>query len=144
MKVEHRTRIAAPPAELFDVVTNPRQLEDWVTIHEELVAAPAGALRKGSKLTQKLKLAGRCFTVEWTVVESERPRRVVWKGRGPAHSEASVTYELEPNGDGTCFSYTNDYHLPGGPIGRIAGPLVTRVTKRELQASLERLRKLVE
>ena len=144
MKVEHTAMIAATPAELFDVVTDPRRLEDWVTIHADLVEAPAGALRKGSKLTQKLKLAGRCFTVEWTVVESERPRRVVWKGRGPVHSEASVTYELEPNGDGTCFSYQNDYHLPGGPLGRIAGPLVTRVTKRELQASLERLRKLVE
>jgi carbon monoxide dehydrogenase subunit G len=144
MKVEHTTAIDAAPAELFDVVTNPRRLADWVTIHEELVKAPAGALRKGSKLTQKLKLAGRCFTVEWTVVESERPRKVVWKGRGPVHSEASVTYELEPNGGGTRFSYRNDYQLPGGPIGRIAGPLVTRVTKRELEASLERLRKLVE
>lgn len=144
MRVEHTEVIAAPPSELFDVVTDPRRLEDWVTIHEELVQAPAGALRKGSRLTQKLKLAGRCFTVEWKVVESERPRRVVWEGHGPVHSEASVTYELAPNGDGTRFSYVNDYHLPGGPLGRLAGPLVKRVTKRELQASLERLRALVE
>ena len=54
--------------------------------------APAGELKAGSQLTQELKLAGRCFTVHWTVVESERPKKVVWKGRGPMHSEASVTY----------------------------------------------------
>ena len=144
MKVEHTAVIAAPPAELFDVVTDPRRLEEWVTIHNDLVEAPTGALEKGSKLTQQLKLAGRCFTVNWTVAESQRPRKVVWQGRGPMHSKASVTYELEPNGDGTKFSYTNDYHLPGGPLGRVAEPLVKRVTKRELRASLERLRRLVE
>jgi len=144
LKVEHNTVIAAAPAKLFDVVTDAKRLEDWVTIHEALVEAPPGPLKAGSQLTQELKLAGRCFTVHWTVVESERPKRVVWKGRGPLHSEASVTYELEPDGDGTHFSYTNDYHLPGGPLGRVAGPLVARVTKRELQASLEKLRGLVE
>ena len=144
MKVEHSTVIAAAPDELFDVVTDPKRLEEWVTIHERLVKAPPGALRKGSKLTQELKLAGRCFTVHWTVAESDRPRRVVWRGRGPIHSEASVTYQLEPNHAGTRFSYTNDYHLPGGPLGKMAGPLVKRVTKRELEASLERLRALVE
>jgi carbon monoxide dehydrogenase subunit G len=144
MKVEHNAVIDAAPDVLFDVVTDPTRLEDWVTIHDDLVEAPPGELQVGSELTQQLRLAGRCFTVHWTVVESDRPRRVVWKGRGPIHSQASVTYELEPNGDGTRFSYTNDYHLPGGPIGKMAGPLVARVTKKELEASLERLRKLVE
>jgi carbon monoxide dehydrogenase subunit G len=144
MKVERSTVIAASPQEIYDVVTDPKRLEDWVTIHEALVEAPAGELKKGSKLTQQLKLAGRCFTVKWTVVQSDRPRKVVWKGKGPMRSQASVTYELEPNGAGTCFSYVNEYHLPGGPLGKLAAPVVDRVTKGELEASLEKLRTLVE
>ena len=144
MKVERSMVIAASPEEIYDVVTDASRLQDWVTIHEDLVEAPPGALEKGSKLTQQLRLAGRCFTVHWTVVESDRPRRVVWKGRGPIRSQASVTYDLEPNGAGTRFSYMNDYHLPGGPLGKMAGPVVARVTKGELEASLEKLRKLVE
>jgi len=144
MRVEHSARIAAAPEDIFDVLTDASRLEQWVTIHERLVAAPLGPLKKGSELTQLLKLAGRGFKVHWTVVESDRPRRVVWSGRGPVRSKASVTYELDPDGTGTYFSYANEYDLPGGPVGKLAGPMVTRVTTRELERSLEKLRKLVE
>ncbi len=144
MKVERSMVIAATPEEIYDVVTDASRLEDWVTIHENLVDAPPGSLKKGAKLTQQLRLAGRCFTVHWTVVESDRPRRVVWKGRGPVRSRASVTYDLEPNGTDTSFSYSNDYHLPGGPLGKMAEPVVARITTGEIEASLEKLRKLVE
>ena len=144
MRVERIMNIAAPPEDLYDVITDAGRLQDWVTIHEELVEAPPGSLKEGSELTQKLKLAGRRFTVHWTVVESERPRRVVWEGRGPVHSKASVIYDLEPDGRGTRFSYANEYGLPGGRLGRLAGPMVARATKGEMEASLEKLRKLVE
>ena len=144
MRIERSMEIAAAPEEIYDVVTDARRLEDWVTIHDELVQAPPGSLKKGSRLTQRLKLAGRCFTVDWTVVQSDRARRVVWTGRGPVRSKASVTYELEPSGTGTHFSYANEYDLPGGPLGRIAGPMVARVTTGELDRSLDKLRKLVE
>lgn len=144
MRVERSMDIAAAPEEIYDVVTDASRLEDWVTIHQELVDAPSGSLREGSRLTQRLKLAGRSFTVDWTVVQSDRARRVVWKGRGPVRSKASVIYELEPSEVGTHFSYANEYNLPGGPLGRIAGPMVARATRGELDRSLEKLRKLVE
>jgi hypothetical protein len=60
------------------------------------------------------------------------------------HSKAKVINQLEPTDHGTRFSYTNEYHLPGGPLGKMAGPVVRRVTSGELQRSLEHLRKLVE
>lgn len=145
MRVQRSLTIAAPPDRVYDVLVDASRLADWVTIHENLVTAPRGPLRKGSKLTQQLRLSGRCFTVHWTVVENHRPRRVVWEGRGPLRSKAGVTYELEPGDDtNTHFSYTNDYDLPGGPLGKAAGPVVARVTRGELEASLEKLRGLVE
>ena len=144
MRIERSLDFAATPEEIYDVITDASRLKDWVTIHEELVEAPSGSLKKGSQLTQRLKLAGRCFTVDWTVVESDRARRVVWTGRGPVRSKASVTYDLEPSDSGTHFSYANEYDLPGGPLGRMAGPMVARVTTGELNRSLKRLRKLVE
>lgn len=144
MRIVRSMDIAAAPERIYDIVTDASRLKDWVTIHDELLQAPAGSLREGSRLTQRLRLAGRCFTVDWTVVESTRARRVVWTGRGPVRSTASVTYELEPSAAGTRFSYANEYDLPGGPLGRIAGPMVARVTTGELDRSLDKLRGLVE
>ena len=144
MKVERTVEIAAPPERLYEVVMDPGRLEDWVTIHHHLEDAPDGRLRKGSKLTQCLKLAGKKFNVRWTVVENDPCTRVVWEGHGPVASHARVVYEFEGNGAGTRFSYRNEYDLPGGALGRIAGRAVSRVTQKELDGSLQRLRSLVE
>jgi uncharacterized protein YndB with AHSA1/START domain len=144
MKVERSIQIAASPQRVYDVVMDPAQLEDWVTIHHHLEDAPNGPLKKGSKLTQWLKLAGTKFIVRWTVVETEPGTRVVWEGRGPVASRARVVYGLEEDGDVTTFSYMNEYELPGGALGRIAGRAVSRVTQKELDGSLQRLKSLVE
>jgi carbon monoxide dehydrogenase subunit G len=144
VRVERTVEIAASPQQVYDVVMDPARLEEWVTIHHHLEDAPNGRLRKGSKLTQYLKLAGTKFKVRWTVVENEPYVRVVWEGRGPVTSHARVVYELEENGGGTTFSYLNEYDLPGGALGRFAGRAVSRVTQKELEGSLQRLKSLVE
>jgi carbon monoxide dehydrogenase subunit G len=144
MRVERSIRIAATPERIYDVIMDPACLERWVTIHAALEHAPPGPLERGSELTQRLQLAGRGFTVHWKVVENEPARRVVWEGRGPMRSQAGVTYELSPDGDGTRFSYTNEFALPGGPLGRMAGPVVRRATAGELDRSLDLLRAMVE
>ena len=141
--VARTIQIAAPPEAIYDVVMDPKRLADWVTIHHELEKAPAGKLRKGSRLTQSLKLAGRRFRVNWTVVEND-PGRVVWEGRGPVASRARVEYGFSTNGKGTRFSYSNEYELPGGPLGKIAGRAVAKVTEKELEGSLRRLKSLLE
>jgi uncharacterized membrane protein len=146
MKVERNIQIDAPPRRVYDVVMNPHRLEDWVTIHHHLEDAPNGQLKKGSKLTQCLKLAGSKFKVHWTVVQAEPCERVVWEGRGPVGSRAKVQYEFgeSSNGDCTDFHYLNEYDLPGGPLGRIAGRGVARVTQKELDATLQKLKSITE
>ena len=144
MRVERETHIAAPPQRVYDVVMDPERLSDWVSIHDSLEEAPDGQLSKGSELSQRLRLAGRCFTVHWTVVEDEPCRSVTWEGKGPARSRASVSYEFREEDGGTTFVYANEYHLPGGVLGRMAGPAVRRVTAKELDKSLVRLKELLE
>jgi uncharacterized protein YndB with AHSA1/START domain len=145
MRVERSIELKAPPDRVYDVVMDPRRLEEWVTIHVGLKSAPNGELERGSELVQCLKLAGRRFDVHWDVVEADRPKRVVWEGRGPVHSRAKVVYELRPGDDNrTAFSYVNEYSLPGGPLGRIAGGALRGVAERESERTLERLKGLVE
>ena len=144
MKVERTIDIAAPAKDVYDIVMDASRLGDWVTIHDHLEDAPNGRLKRGSKLTQSLKLAGRRFKVRWTVVENEPCRHVVWEGRGPVGSHARVEYGFDENGQATRFSYMNQYDLPGGPLGRVAGRAVSRVTEKALDGSLQRLKSLVE
>jgi carbon monoxide dehydrogenase subunit G len=144
VKVERTVRIQAPPERVYEVVMDPRRLEDWVTIHHHLEDAPNGQLKKGSKLTQCLKLAGKRFNVRWTVVENDPCTRVVWEGRGPVASHARVVYEFSGTNGATTFSYLNEYDLPGGALGRVAGRAVSRMTQKELEGSLQRLKSLVE
>jgi carbon monoxide dehydrogenase subunit G len=137
--------IAAAPADVWEVVMDPRRLRDWVTIHRRLGPVPE-RLRQGSAFEQSLGLRGAHVTVHWTVVELDPPRRAVWEGRGPAHSHASIEYLLEPlGGQRTRFDYVNEFKAPGGPLGAVAGRvLVAGVSQREAQRSLERLKRVVE
>jgi carbon monoxide dehydrogenase subunit G len=144
MKVERSIEIAARPERIYELVMDPDRLGDWVTIHAGLRDAPHGELEKGSELTQCLKLAGQRINVHWKVVRADKPKKVEWDGRGPVSSKARVTYGFEPSGDGTCFTYTNEYNSPGGPLGRIADRVLAGTSARETDRTLERLKKLVE
>ena len=145
MRVERTIEIEAPPERVYDLVMDPKRLGEWVTIHAGLKQSPDGDLRKGSELIQSLKLAGRRFDVHWEVVQAEKPKRVVWEGKGPVHSRAKVVYDLDADGDGkTCFSYMNEYSMPGGPLGRIAGGVLKHTAERESERTLEQLKRLVE
>jgi carbon monoxide dehydrogenase subunit G len=144
MRVERTAHIAAPPKDVYDIVMDPNRLADWVTIHDHLEGSPRTPLKKGSELTQSLKLAGRKFKVHWRVVENEPCEHVVWEGRGPLASHARVEYRFASNEGATNFSYVNEYDLPGGPLGRVAGRAVSRVTQKEVDGSLQRLKQLVE
>ncbi|HKG37432.1 MAG TPA: SRPBCC family protein [Conexibacter sp.] len=144
-RVHCAIEIDAPPERVWDVVMDPRRLADWVTIHRRLGDVPA-RLKKGSTFEQTLNLRGAHLHVAWTVVDVERPRRAVWEGQGPAHSRASIVYELRPDGEsGTIFDYTNEFKPPGGALGAVAGRvLVGGLSQREAQRSLQRLKQVVE
>ena len=143
MKVEREIDLPAPAEDVYAMLMDPARLGEWVTVHEEFVDAPA-ELEQGSEMTQRLKVAGQRFTVNWKVTEADRPSRVTWEGRGPARTTARVVYEIDERDGHTRFSYLNEYELPGGAAGRIAGRAVSAAAGREVERSLERLRAVLE
>jgi len=144
MKVERSITIAASPEAVYRVVMDPHRLSEWVSIHEGLEEAHDGELAAGSELTQSLKVAGQGFTVRWTVVEDDCPRHVVWEGLGPMRTKAKVAYDFASAGEGTRFSYLNEYELPGGFAGKLAARAVAGAAGRETERSLKRLKALLE
>jgi carbon monoxide dehydrogenase subunit G len=139
MRLEREIELPAAPERVYDLVMDPHRLGDWVSIHDGLEEAPEGGLENGSTLVQNLKVAGQGFTVRWTVVEADRPTRARWTGKGPAWTDASVIYGFRPSETGTHFTYVNEYELPGGALGRVAGRAVSAAANREIERSLGRL-----
>jgi uncharacterized membrane protein len=139
-KVSTSIDIDAPPQAVWDVVMDPTRLGDWVTIHRAL--GKHGA----DHMEQTLCLRGVNFHVKWDLAESRKPRLAVWEGRGPAHSKAHTLYRLSELDDGrTRFDYENEFKAPFGPLGAVASrALVGGVPEREADASLRRLKKLIE
>jgi carbon monoxide dehydrogenase subunit G len=144
MKEERTIEIGAPSERVYELVMNPQRLGEWVTIHDHLEDTPPPRLEQGSDLTQCLRLAGRKFRVRWKVVENRPCERVVWEGRGPVASRARVIYDFESDGPRTRFTYLNEYELPGGWLGRLAERTVSRVTAKEIDATMQRLKSLLE
>jgi len=143
MKVEREIDLAASPEQVYEMLMDPSRLGDWVTIHERFEDAPE-TLEQGTRMTQTLKVAGQRFTVNWKVTQAERPAKVTWEGKGPAGTSARVVYDLDEQDDGTHFTYLNEYELPGGAAGRIAGRAVSAAAGREVERSLDRLKKKLE
>ena len=137
--------LGAPPERVWETVMDPTRLGAWVTTHESVEDVEPGAVGEGATFRQRLRLAGRSFEVDWRVIEADRPRLARWHGDGPAGSTARVSYRLAPEDGGTRFEYDNDFALPGGGLGKLAGGLLAAAPgRREARRSLERLRSLLE
>ena len=137
--------IAASPERVWETVMDPTRLERWVTTHDSVAGVQPGPVAEGDSFTQKLRLAGKPFKVDWKVVEADAPRLARWEGDGPAGSTANVVYRLEPEAGGTRFDYENEFALPGGVVGKVAGGLLSAAPgAREARRSLDRLRTLLE
>jgi carbon monoxide dehydrogenase subunit G len=143
-KLEREIHIDAAPEDVYAKLMDPDCLGDWVTIQDELLEAPDGDLEQGDTLVQRCKVAGQRFKLRWKVEQAERPSKTVWRGKGPLGSMAKVTYDLADNDGGTRFTYTNEYSLPGGPVGKIAGRAVVGASGAEADKTLKRLKKLIE
>jgi uncharacterized protein YndB with AHSA1/START domain len=137
--------IAATPQEVWNVVMDVERTHEWVTIHRRLRRHSGGDLRVGYEMQQTLCLRGVKFDVEWELKEVDAPHRAVWAGRGPARSRALIVDELRAVNGGTRFDYRNEFRAPLGPLGAVASrALVGGVPRREADASLRRLKALVE
>ena len=143
--VSAEIEIAAPIADVYDAMMDPGRLGEWVTIHRDVSDAPEPPLSEGDSFEQTLALAGKSFTVRWTVTRADPPKIADWDGRGPAGSGARVGYRLEDAGDATRVRYENAFDFPAGFLGRAAGRLLVRSpAEKEAGRSLERLKSLLE
>jgi carbon monoxide dehydrogenase subunit G len=143
--VSQSVEIDAPIQEVWDLVMDPDRLGDWVTIHESVSDVPAGELKQGSRFLQRMKLKGVPLKVRWEIAELDPPHSARWEGEAAAGAKARISYELSERGEGTVFDYENEFDMPGGKVGKLAGRAFNAASgNREAKKTLARLKELLE
>lgn len=137
--------IAAPPAQVWDLVMDPGRTLEWVTIARGMGDVDDGPLREGFRMEQTLCLRGVNFRVKWRLTEVDAPRFARWEGTGPARSKAVIEDRLTAANGGTRFDYRNEFKTPLGPLGAAASKiLVGGISQREANASLQQAKNILE
>jgi len=142
-QVRESIEISAPAESVWEIVMDPARFDEWVTAHERVKNAPKN-VEEGDSFEQVLCLGGRPIDVEWTLVESDPPNCAEWDADGPRDSGAKVRYLIEADGGASSFVYENDFDLPGGLLGGVAGRFAGAPAKRAVRKSLKRLKALAE
>jgi uncharacterized protein YndB with AHSA1/START domain len=132
--------VNAPLSRVFELVCTPERVAEWnVSIESARRCVPGEAVGLGSRAIFSGRLLGQSLESETEVVEFQPPRVFCTRAiRGP---QLTTRFELEPSGDSTRVLVDVTGVVPGGFVGE---RLAESFLKRELSASLERLRALGE
>jgi uncharacterized membrane protein len=130
--------IAAPVERVWQVMSDVERWPDWTASITTVHRLDTGPLVVGSRAKVKQpKLPG----VVWTVTELTPDRGFVWTAKSPGVRNRGI-HRVEPVGDGesrVTLGVEED-----GPLGRLAGRLLRRLTKRYVDMEAEGLKKRVE
>jgi uncharacterized protein YndB with AHSA1/START domain len=137
---QHTAEIARPVDEVFAFLAEPVNLPRWQTSLLEVRPHRRGPLRPGVEVTETRQFLGRVMETTWVCTEHRPSRRsVIESDAGPVPFRG--TWELEPAGPGTRFTWTLE---AGGLAARVASAVAARMTREELAANTLRLKHLLE
>lgn len=143
--VSQSIEIDAPIEEVWKLIMDPERLGDWVTIHRSVSDVPAGELVEGSRFRQEMRLKGVPLKVRWEVIEADAPNSARWRGEAGAGASARISYALSEVDGRTRFDYENEFELPGGKVGKLAGRAFNAATgDKEARKSLQALKEVLD
>jgi hypothetical protein len=132
--------IRASATDVFDLVSSPERLPEWnASVERARRVQPGVPVCLGSRAIMSGKLLGQTLESETEVVIFEPARAFATRAiRGP---RLTTHILLEPLPEGTRVEVSVSGDVPGGRLGE---KLADGFLRRELTASLERLRQLAE
>ena len=140
---EVSTVIEAPIERVWEFVDKPENEVLWQSNATERVVLTEGPIEKGTHIRLVDRFLGQRMESEWEVVEHHPYYRLDRTVSGPIHLESS--WRLEPVENGTLFSMDIETGEGlGGMFGKLTEPLVLRMTRRDFEANLGKLKDLIE
>jgi carbon monoxide dehydrogenase subunit G len=141
--VEESVRIGRPAAAVWAAIADyPFDLQ-WRKGITEMTPEPPGPPAVGTRVHEVLRLSGKHFTTDSTVVEVDPGVSYAFAGRGTSGEvRGSRTVRAAPGGDGADFTYAIDLQPTRGL--RVLGPLLVPMLRSGLRKDLGRLKELLE
>jgi uncharacterized protein YndB with AHSA1/START domain len=137
--------IAAPPAKIFEFMTDPKHLQSWQPDVVEAKPLPPGGLQVGAHLGATVQEYGRRFDVDLLVASMKRNEHIAYRMEAPTVS-AYVEYQIVPWGPKTLVVSTGAMRPKGflGSLYPILQGLMKRIGHRKMASRLMLLRTAVE
>ena len=137
------TRIDATPEQVFDFIDHWQNAKRYMRrmVRYELVD-PDGGTGVGARFHISVEAAGKRLNGTIEVTENDRPRRISFRNIDGVKVVGNWT--LRPDGSGTHVTLDSTYEPPGGIIGRMVAAFISANAKGDLNASLAKLKQLVE
>jgi uncharacterized protein YndB with AHSA1/START domain len=137
--------IAAPPAKIFEFITDPKHVKSWQPDVVETRPLPPGGLQVGAHVGSTVQEYGRRFDVDLLVASMKRNEHIAYRMEAPAVS-AHVEYRLVQWGSQTLVVNMAAMRPKGllRSLYPLVRGLIKRVVQRKMSSRLKLLRTAVE
>ena len=132
--------IAAPPEDVFAVLTNPSRSPEWQATHSGWPDGEPGEMDAGESFKQQVTMMGMPAEVSWTVKRVEAPAVLELQGEGPMATTLRTVFEVAEEDGGSKLTVENE--LSGGALDGPMGATVAQASQTAQQQSLEKLKNL--
>lgn len=143
LTVDEAITIARPREAVWTYVCDPNNFAVWMNSIIAFTPQREWGPEVGDRADQVMKIAGRQVESTKEVTEVVPKEQFGFKtADGPV--DEIVSFRLEDTDEGTRLTIHGETPGLGGIFGRLSEPLVTRMFSRDLQASLDNLKTLLE
>ena len=137
--------IAAPPAKIFEFMTDPQHLHSWQPDVVEAKPLPPGGLQVGAHVGATVQEYGRKFDVDLLVASMKRNEHIAYRMEAPTAS-SYVEYQIVPWGPKTLVVSTGAMRPKGflRSLYPLLQGLIQRIVQRKMASRLMLLRTAIE
>jgi len=131
--------ISAPPDRVFEYVTEPSTMAEWLTKMVEV--RDIVGTGEGQQYEWTYKYAGLLLRGQSVVVQHVPNRLAVSQSIGMIGS--TWTFRVEPHEEGSTLTIEVEYSVPIPVLGKIAEHVAVRLDARDLETSLSNVQDML-
>ena len=133
--------IDGPIEPIFDLVTTTRFWPQWHPATIEVGGVTERPVLSGDVVRERAQIGAKVYEGNWTVVEHQRPSRVVLRGES---GRVQITYLFQAHGTATEFRRVLEYRAEDFGAGVDDPEALQKLMHQQSEEALHKLKQLVE